>query len=230
MNDLSKAYIKATAYFYVVMAGAFAAAWALYAAKVDLDPLFGDLVWDRPGVLTDLVALIVGVVPGACLLRGWRKKNGEVIARVNEAPLSGQSVQALVLSLLTGAVGFGLYMALVFAFLPHLPTTFDPYFITREPGAIMALDERVEMFKISLPLFLGAGVAFGAFMWGATQANKVVKFGTWAAFVAFVYFNPLMLMVEQAPPPAPTLMESSADSVTDSPTVEEEMKRMDERE
>ena len=94
----------------------------------------------------------------------------------------------------------------------------------------MGMAERLELLRFAAPIFLACGALFGALMWGTSQGNKVVKFGTWAAFAAFLYFNPLTIFVEQAPPPAPTLMESSPDSVTDSPTVEEEMKEMDEGE
>lgn len=231
MNDLSMAYIKATAYFYAIMTLPFALAWGFYAAGVNLDPYFESLMQDQPGVVTDLVALGLGVIPGVVLLRRARDENGKIISAVNEGPLCAKSVHSLLLSVvLTGVLGFGLFLLLALVFMPHMATTYDPYWVTRAPGAIMGMEERLDLLRTSAPIMLGGGAAFGALMWGATQANKVVKFGTWAAFVAFVYFNPLMLMVEQAPPPAPTLMESSADSVTDSPTVEEEMKRMDERE
>ena len=53
---------------------------------------------------------------------------------------------------------------------------------------------------------------------------------TWAVFIASIYFNPLALMVEPAPPLPPTLTERGADIVTDSPVIEEELERMGEGE
>ncbi|MBK6895339.1 MAG: hypothetical protein IPH06_01950 [Alphaproteobacteria bacterium] len=226
MNDLTKAFLKATLYFYAIMAGPFALAWGFYFAGVNFDPLFGSIFGDKPGVATDLAALILGVLPGAFFLRSRMKANGQTIMAANEAPpFSARSLQALFLNVfMTGVLGFGVYMLLAFVFLPHMPTAMDPYFITREPGVLMGMAERLDLLQIGLPIMLCAGALFGAFMWGMTQKSLPVRAVTWAVFAASIFFNPLALMFEPAPP---TLMEKSAEEIKLSPVMEEELKRMD---
>lgn len=221
MNDLTKAYLKATLYFYAIMLVPFALAWGVFFTGMNFDPLFGSVFGDKPGLATDLAALILGVLPGALLLRKKMKTNAQTIMAANEEPVfSGRSLQALFLNVfMTGVLGFGLYMLLAFVFLPHMPTAMDPYFITREPGVLMGMAERLELLQTGLPIMLCAGALFGAFMWGASQRNLVVRIVTWAVFSASIYFNPLNLMVEPAPLP-PTLMQQVAQDIKMSPPLE----------
>lgn len=228
MNDLTKAYLKATLYFYAIMAVPFALAWGLYLAGVNLDPLLGlgPVFGDKPGLATDLAALIAGVLPGGILLRKRMKANAQTIMAANEEPpFSARSLQALFLSVfLTGVLGFGLYMLLVFVFLPHMPTSMDPYFIMREPGVLMGMAERLDLLQTGLLIMLSAGAMFGAFMWGAGQRNLAVRIVTWAVFAACIYFNPLTLFTEQAPP---TLMEKATEEIKMSPVMDKALEEID---
>lgn len=229
MNTLTKAFLKATLYFYAIMAGPFALAWGLYFTGVNIDPLFGAVFGDKPGLGTDLAGLFIGVLPGALFLRKRMKANAQTIMAATEEPVfSGRSLQALFLNVfMTGVLGFGVYVLLAFVFLPHMPTAMDPYFITREPGFLMGMAERLALLQTGLPIMLCAGAMFGAFIWGASQRNLVVRIVTWAVFIASIYFNPLNLMVEPTPPLPPTLTERGADIDTGSPVIEEELEEMD---
>ncbi len=228
MDDLTKAYLKATLYFYAIMAGPFALAWALYFARVNFDLLFGSVFGEKPGLGTDLGTLFLGVLPGALFLRKRMKANAQTIMAANEEPVfSGRSLQALFLNVfMTGVLGFGLYMLLAFVFLPHMPTSMDPFFITREPGFLMGMDERLALLQTGLPIMLCAGAMFGAFIWGASQRNLVVRIVTWAVFIASIYFNPLNLMVEPAPPLPPTLTEKAAQEIKVSPVLDKALEEM----
>ncbi len=227
MNDLTRAYLKSTLYFYAIMAAPFALAWGLHFAGVNLDPLLGlgPVFGDKPGLATDLAALIAGVLPGVIFLRKRMKTNAQTIMAANaEPPFSARSLQALFLSVfLTGVLGFGLYMLLAYVFLPHMPTSMDPYFIAREPGVLVGMAERLDLLQTGLPIMLSAGAMFGAFMWGTSQKNLAVRIVTWAVFAAFIFFNPLTLFTEQAPP---TLMEKAAEEIKMSPVMEKELEEM----
>lgn len=228
MNDLTKAYLRALMYFYTILALPFAAAWVLYAAGADLRGSFAPLTGDPTGAYADCLVLILGVIPGALLLRGRMKANAEAINAVNEAPLSAASFQSLALSaLFLGALGFGLFLGLAFAFLPYtLPLDGGFPFasaLPADPMQIVGLPARLSFFLSELPFLLGLGAVFGLFIWGTAQKNKIVKYGAWAAFLAFVFFmhDLQQFAVPSYAPPA-------ADIRADSPAVQEELLRLEE--
>ncbi len=234
MNDLTRAHLMALLYFYMIMVVPFALAWGLVAAGVDLRPMLaplseGSLAGDMSGAYADCLVLILGTLAGALVLRKRMKANAAIISAANDAPLSAASFQALVLSvLLTGVLGFGLFLALAFNFMPY--TFFDysqgfPFYDT--PREVAGFAPRLSMLLSDGWLLLIAGAMFGAFMWGVSQRNKLIKYGSVAAFLAAMHYNPLTWFVEPLPVSAPPLIERSADVDPASPSIEEEIRKLE---
>lgn len=235
MNDLTKAHLRALMYFYTIMALPFALAWGLYFAGVDLPgmlvPLAGGGLYgaDMAGAYADCLVLILGAVPGMFLLRGRMKANAETIKAVNDAPLSAKSFQALALSaLLTGTLGFGLFLALAFTFLPYTFVDYTQHFaFETEASYVEPFAPRLASLVSDGWHFLGLGAGFGAFMWGAAQQNKAIKYGTFAAFVGFVFYTHTVQQSYAPPISAPTFIEQSADVDTGSPVLKDELQRLE---
>lgn len=234
MNTLTKAHLKGLVYFYAIMIVPFALAWGLYGAGIDLRPLLALLTGESPtgemaGAYADCLVLILGALAGSFFLRKRMKANAAVINAVYDAPLSPASFQALALGvLLTGMLGFGLFLALAFGFLPY--TFFDysqgfPFYDA--PHEVAGLAPRLAFLQSDAWIFLVAGAMFGAFMWGVGQRNKTIKYATLAAFVAAMYYNPISWFVEPLPISSPTLTESSADVDPASPSIEEEIRKLE---
>lgn len=234
MNELTKAHLKALVYFYAIMAVPFALAWGLFAAGIDLRPLLAPLTGESPtgemaGAYADSLTLILGALPGILLLRNRMRANAAVLNAVNDAPLSAQSVQTLALGVLfTGTLGFGVFLALAFGFLPY--TFFDysqgfPFYDT--PREVAGLAPRLAFLQSDAWIFLVAGAMFGAFLWGVSQHNKLIKYGTLAAFFAAMYYNPFTWLVEPLPVSSPTFLERSADVDPASPSIEEEIRKLE---
>ncbi len=169
-------------------------AWGVYAAGIDLHTLGYPLFGSSAGLMGDCLC-ILGVSVAVFMAFGDRiKANAKKInAPFAAPPLSRPALSALALhSLFTGVLGFGVMMALFYAFLPHsfgtLSSTFE--LITFNiPVDLPEGQKRAALFLAKLPLSLLIGGVFGAFMGATSMEHKGVKYGTWAVFLILLGFG-----------------------------------------